>query len=947
MPTISPERWQRLASILDDALDLPPERRDAFLDTACPDDPDLRAEIEALIEADEEAGGFLDDSAAGFAQTLLEDLERVTAGPQPEYGEPVGPYRIVEALGQGGMGTVYLAERADGQFEQRVALKLIRPGMDRREILRRFLQERQILARLQHPNIARLLDGGMTDEGQPYFAMEFVEGQPITMYCDAHQLTIDERLRLFLSVAGAVAYAHRNLVIHRDLKPSNILIAEGESATLNDGTPRVKLLDFGIAKLLHKDDAEETLIETQMGLRVMTPEYAAPEQARGDAVTTSTDIYALGVVLYELLTGHRPYAFERRSASEMERVICEAEPPRPSTIIAQTEEVRRSSGTVETITPDDVVAARGTPVDRLRRRLSGDLDTILLKALRKEPHRRYASVEAFIDDICAHLDGRPVAARKDSPGYRARKFIQRHRVGVATAATAVLLLAAGLIGTLWQARAVSREAARTEAVKDFLVSLFEVADPSETRADEITARDLLDRGATRIEDVLAEEPALQAELMGVLGEIHLKLGSYDPAQDLLEQALALREATHGPRHVEVAASLHALGDLALDRSAFDAAEDYSRRALAMRRDLLGEHHPDVAASMLTVAHVLQRKGAYDEAQPLFEESLAISRDAYGDEHEQVAEVLNDFVLLQRAQGNFDEAESLAREALAIRRSILGEDHLDTATSKNNLAIILRDKDELDEAETLYREVLAFDIERLGERHPYTATVTNNLATILKERGNYDEAEVLQRRVVELDLEIFGPKHRYVALAKHNLATINRMQGDYDEAERLERESLALYRELLGDEHRSIGETYAALAETMHARGDLNEATPLYDQALTILRNTLSADHPSLATALLGQGQLLDDQGTPSEAEAPLRESLRIREAAFGADHVRTAEARVALGTCLMHRGQIEAARVLLDTGYATLRARRGDNHRLTRQARTALAELNAIGPVSG
>ncbi len=945
MHAISPERWQRLASILDDALDLPPEARAAFLDTACGGDPALRTEIEALIAADEAAGGFLDDSAADFAATLLEDIERVTAGPDPAFGQSVGPYRLVGALGQGGMGMVYLAERADGQFEQQVALKLIRPGMDRREILRRFLQERQILARLQHPGIARLLDGGMTEEGQPYFAMEYVEGEPVTAYCDAHRCDLDARLHLFLDIAEAVAFAHRNLVVHRDLKPSNILVTEDDTGRAGEGVSRVKLLDFGIAKLLHKDDAEETLIETQMGLRVMTPEYAAPEQARGDPVTTSTDIYALGVVLYELLTGHRPYAFERRSAGEMERVICETEPPRPSAAAAHPEEVRRPRGETETITPEAVAAARGTSPDRLRRRLAGDLDTIILKALCKEPHRRYANVEAFIEDVHRHLAGLPVEARRGAVGYRARKFVRRHRVGVVTAAAAVVLLLAGLVGSLWQAQALRREADRTEAVTEFLVDIFEVASPDTMSIDEITARDFLNRGALLVEGSLAEEPDLQAEVMGVLGDIHAKLGSFDEARSLFEQALVLREHAHGPDHPVVAANMYALGDLALSMGDYDEAERFARASLATRRASRGERAPETAESLALLAQVLHRQGDFDESARLFGEALALTRAVHGDEHEQVAAVLSNFAIVRQRQGDYEAAEALAREALAIREVALGERHTETMTSANNLAVILRRRDRLDEAEVLFRQVLAFDTERLGEGHPNTATVTNNLANVLRERGKYGEAEPLYRQVLAADLKAFGPGHRYVALVKHNLAAIKRSMGDYDEAERFARESLDLYRAIHGDAHPSVGISSTGLADVLRERGRLEAAEPLYEQAVAVLRSA-SDDPDALATALLGQGQLLDAQGRGGEAEALLRESLRLRDTALGADHVRSAEARVALGACLGRLGQVEAARALLDAGYATLRARRGDGHPLTRQARLALAALDA-GPVAG
>ena len=938
MHAIDPERWQRLAPLLDEALDLPSSARAAFLDTACraaDGTPDLalRSDLEQLLAADDEAGDFLDDSAADWAATLIGDIERATAEPTLEAGEPVGPYRVVRTLGQGGMGTVYLAERADGQFEQRVALKLIRPGMGRQEILRRFLQERQILARLQHPNIARLLDGGITAEGQPYFAMEFVDGQPITEYCDEHRLDLDGRLRLFMPVAEAVAYAHRNLVVHRDLKPSNILVTAG-------GVP--KLLDFGIAKLLHETDSEDTLIETQAGLQVMTPEYAAPEQVRGDPVTTATDLYALGVSLYELLTGHRPYYFERRTPVEIERVVCEQEPIRPSSVIALSQDVRKSDDTIETITPQEVERHRGEPLSRLRRHLRGDLDTILLKALRKEPHRRYASAEVFVDDLRRHQDGHPVTARRETIGYRVLKFVRRHRAGVAATVGLMVLLVAGLAGTLIQTRAAAREAERTEAVKDFLLSLFELSDPSERADGAISARELLAQGAARVEEELADEPALQAEMMTVLGDIYLKLGNFDQAQSLYEQALMHRRSAFGTQGPEIASSLHALAVLYLDRSVFDEAERLSRDALAMRQKSLGARHPDVAVTMGVLALTLMRKGELDEAEPLFREALAISRAFHGDHHREVAALLNDFVLLRRAQGEYADAERLGRESLALHEMLLGETHLMSATAKNNLAIVLRDQDKLDEAEQLYREVLAFNEERLGASHPYTATVTNNLAAILQERGAYDEAEVLLHRVLAIDMERFGEKHRYISLVQRHLAVINLAQGDLVEAGRLAQDALELDLELFGEEHPSVGESYTTLANVLQALGEFDDAALHYERALAILRMTLPQDHPDIATALLGQGRLMNAQGRLSDAEPLLRESLQIRRAKFGESDVRTAEAAFALGACLMEFGRYEAARPHLVSACDVLLEKRGSAHPLTRQALATLGKLNTI-----
>ncbi|MEW5918709.1 MAG: serine/threonine-protein kinase, partial [Gemmatimonadota bacterium] len=461
MRGLSRERWQRIEGILDEVLELPREARAKFLTQACEGDGQLRAEVERLLLSADGESGLLDDSADANAALLLGDEDAARS----RMGETVGPYRIVRELARGGMGAVYEAERVDGAFQQRVALKLVRRGMDSEEVQQRFLAERQILARLTHPNIAALLDGGQTDVGQPWFAMELVVGRPITAWCDDRRLGIDARVELVEQVCRAVSYAHRNLVVHRDLKPSNILVTD-------DGV--VKLLDFGIAKLLHDGTAHGDTV-THLGSRAMTPEYAAPEQVRGEAVTTATDIYALGAVLYEILTGHRAHRFRRRSAAEVERVVCEQIPEAPSTVITRTEERELSDGTVETVDPIRVSAARGAPVARLRKLLDGDLDTIALKALRKEPDRRYPSADALLDDLLRRRSGLPVLARQDTLGYRARKFVARNRIAVAAAVVVVLSLGAGLVGTTWQARVASRQAVRATIVKDFLVGLFNVS----------------------------------------------------------------------------------------------------------------------------------------------------------------------------------------------------------------------------------------------------------------------------------------------------------------------------------------------------------------------------------------------------------------------------------------------------------------------------------------
>src|SRR5262245_8366923 len=492
----------RVARIFGEALERPAAERRAFLDAACASAPELRAEAESLLAAHEQAGGFLDEIDTAREAALLD----ATAEPEPPEGRRVGPYRLLREVGRGGMGVVYLAERVEGGFEQRAAIKLVKRGMDTDAILRRFLRERQILAGLEHASVARLLDGGVTDDGHPYFAMEYVDGEPLTVYCENRQLGIEARLRLFEEACRAVQHAHGKLVVHRDLKPSNMLVT---------GEGRLKLLDFEIAKLLTEDDDATAITLTQVGTRVLTPDYAAPEQVRGEPVTTATDVYALGVVLYELLAGRLPHGGERRSLGEMARAICEEEPRAPS------------------------MAAAAQP--RRARELRGDLDTVVLKALSKEPSRRYASAEALAEDIRRFLSGHPVRARRDTVGYVVTKFVRRHKVGVAAATVAVLSLLLGLAGTAWQAAVAARErdrarleAERAEKVKEFLVGLFKASDPAESTGEAITARELMDRGAERIEKELAGHPSLQAELFEIVAGISHELGRYEQARSLAE-----------------------------------------------------------------------------------------------------------------------------------------------------------------------------------------------------------------------------------------------------------------------------------------------------------------------------------------------------------------------------------------------------------------------------
>jgi eukaryotic-like serine/threonine-protein kinase len=849
-------------------------------------------------------------------------------------GVLIGPYRLVRELGQGGMGIVYLAERADGQFEQRVALKLIKRGMDSDEILRRFLGERQVLARLSHTHIARLLDGGVSAGGQPYFAMEYVDGVPLHRYCEERGLGFEERLRLFRQVCEAVQYAHGSLVVHRDLKPSNILVTSAGDT---------KLVDFGIAKLLHEDGAERSATRTDQ--RLMTPDYAAPEQVRGDPVTTATDVYALGAILYQLLSGQPPHRFTGRSKADRYRMILEVEPEPPSEVV------------------------RGAAAGR---RLRGDLDFIVLKALRKDPARRYSSVEALLDDLERHRTGLPIRARSDSVAYRARKFLSRHRLGATIAGLVVLALAAGLGGALWQARATAREAAKARAVRNFVVSLFRVSQPEESRGREITARELLERGARRIDSGLARQPELQAELLDVLGVIHRDLGLYPEADTLLQRAVRLSRATYGESHPDVAARLTDWGSVLAARGEFVRAESLLTEAHDILRRTRG---PDtsVATTLSTLASVHRRKGSFAQAESLYREALRIDRDSRGDDLLRVAEDLDNLGLVQEEAGQLKGADLSYQEALALRRERLDPDHPQVITSLHHLATLREKQGEFAKAEELEREVLerrrriypaghpeiayalqslgttlqiqggyaeaeSLDLEalailraRLGADHAETLELVSNLATLKYEKGDLRGAETMFRELHAAWKRSLGDEHPTTLQALNDVAAALKYQRRYAEAEPLYREALALRRKRLGDAHPDVALAWGNLAELLAERRQLAEAERAYRVSLEIFRTALPPGNIYISGSLLAIGAALIDQGRAAEAEPLLREALAQRIDKLGPDDRRTARAQRTLGLCLVALGQLGEAEGLLLESYRTLAAATNWYHRTLRE----------------
>ncbi len=785
---MSPERWQRLKPLFFGALDRPEDERAAFLDGACGGDGALRAEIEGLLAI--ETPPILDATPDQLAELIEPD----DVGATPRVGRKVGPYRIVREIGRGGMGTVYLAERAD--VDKQVALKLVRRSLTAPEAVEAFFGERRILARLEHPGVARLIDAGM-DDGMPYLVMEYVPGEPLTDYCDQQDLGIDERLDLFAEVCAAVAYAHHNLVVHRDLKPSNIFV-DGDGG----GPPRVKLLDFGIAKLI-EDDADDGGL-TRTGWLAMTPAYAAPEQVRGEPVTTATDVYALGVILYELLAGRRPYEAVG-PPSEIERLICDSQPARPSQALLRHAPQRR----------------------RQSQRLRGDLDSICLKAVAKEPGERYATAEALEADVRRHLAGLPVTARPQTAAYRIKKFVVRHRWGVAVALAATLLVAC-LIGFYTWRLAAERDRvvaalAESEAVTGFLVELFEANDPDKAQGTDPSARELLARGVARA-DALAGEPAIQARVLNAVGQVYSKLGRYDDAHTVLERALALRRthlepddpaiaesahnlgaletlmgrytpaegnlrealaryrALYGERHETVAGLANDLGSLAVRQGDFAAAEAAFRQALATNRARLGPGDPEVAINLSNLAYALYEQGRYEPAEALYLEALAIHRRYHGDVHTNVALVMNNLSTLYQDTGDHAAAEKLLREVLQIRRALQGEKHPSIATALNNLGTLLLAMERPGESAATHREALALRREVLGADHPLVAASQLNLGRTLTVLGEHEEAGSLLRAALAFRVERFGADHVYTANALTTLADLQVEIGAYGDAE---------------------------------------------------------------------------------------------------------------------------------------------------------------------
>ena len=786
------EYWKRVERIIDVALESDPSRWSVVLDEESKGDTKLRADAANLLSRYSSARGFLDSPPAVAAAALV--AEARDPAEQLE-GQRIGAYRILRQIGRGGMSRVFLAERADGAFEQHVALKLLRPGLDSEIDHDRFRAERQILATLNHPNIARLLDGGISAEGVPYLALEFVDGQPIDDYCEAKSLGVRQRLDLFLSVARATEYAHRSLVVHRDLKPSNIFITA-------DGV--VKLLDFGLAKLLEPVTAI-VAPTTHPGQRWLTPEYAAPEQITGAPVTTLTDVYQLGAALYELLTGAPPFGTRGQSVHELERKVLGGDPPLPSSVAPETS----------------------------RRAIRGDLDAIVIKALSREPEKRYASVQAMIDDVRRHLSNHPVLARRQTIGYRTRRFARRQRSGLAAAAV-VLLLGATYIVTVAADRRRIRHALdeatigthRAEQVTDFMLGLFDASAAGKALGDTVEARALLDRGLARAHE-LSGQPALQAQMLDVVGRVETQLGEYQRARPVLEEALALRRKLYGDEHPDVATSLEALGNVAYSQGDIAKAVAIRRQVLALRRRLLGDTNTKTTTALRELMVAMHAQGDFKGAQPLMDELVAIMSRQPAETTDVRAHEFMDLAQIYEYETRLDLANRLGRESADIYRALY------------------------------------------GEVHPKYADALNNLASIADNGGNPKLADSLMQRSVEIFRAVYPNGHPDLAGALHQRAIILEHLRRYDESVALLQEDIAMARRFSGNETSLLDEAEVTLAGVLTRMNRSAEAVTVGRDAERLLRAKYPPTSPLVHRADIMLGDALTGTKQFAEAESLL------------------------------------------------------------------------------
>lgn len=824
------DRWKKIELLCHQAEEMDKAARTSFLQNSCGDDRELISEIESLLS--HSGSEKLQHPLVQIHSSFVFE-EDVTLTDQK-----IGPYRLIRTLSTGGMGQVYLAVRDDEQFERFVALKVIREELVTEDLLARFFEERQILASLNHPNIARLFDGGTTENGIPWFAMEYIEGQPITQYCELKDVSIEQKIDLFLTVCEAVQYAHQNLVIHRDLKPANILITA-------EGAP--KLLDFGIAKLMDLDHKGEVNKEHT---RIMTPEYASPEQLRRESISTVSDVYSLGVLLYELLTGRLPYDFKERTPETIQETVCQETPPSPSQLL-------------------------GKELDK-------DLGSIVMKALEKDPSERYGSVEQLSEDLRRYLKGLPVLAYEGSLLYRSGKFIRRNRWGVAVAASVLLLVLTFSVITLVQSRTIQARAVeaeeqrdRAEQVSSFLTELFESADPSEAKNKSLTAVELLHRGTERVETKLSDQPELQSNLYLVISDVYESLGMYDKGLDLSRKAFALQKKIYSSPHPETARSLNSMGWLYRQKGNYEKADSNLTAALAMRQELYGRYHLDVARSLNDLAVLKQSQGEYNATDTLLAEAIKIRKTQLGEQHESVAVALSNYAALKWRMGDLSAAEKRMQEALDIFLESVGEKDMRVAVAMTNLAAIRLTQKNVTGVENLYKKALDIRLQLLGEEHPDVASSYAHLGNFLRATRKYEEAEKFLLNAYKIRKKINGEEH---VKTVENLSLLGKLYEDmqnYDEAQYFYIDAIEHFKKLFPEGHARTAEALHSLGDLYMQTGKFNEAEQPLREAMNIRADIFGNSDIRTLNSMIKLGVCLSEIGNFYESRSLLTSGLQL------------------------------------------------------------------------
>jgi len=876
-------RWQQIQNLFDQLADVGVAERAAHLEKSCGDDAELRLSVTSLLDLDLRGEDPLLNAIGAAAESLLEDHRDRLIGTR------VGPYRVVSILGHGGMSTVYRGERDDSQYQQTVAIKVLQHAALHPRLRSRLHSERHILATLDHSSIARLIDSGDLEDGTPYLVMEHVDGESIDVYCDSRTLFIRERLELFVAVCAAVHYAHRNLVVHRDIKASNIFVT-------HDGTP--KLLDFGIAKLLAPESLSHTLPVTRLQERILTPENAAPEQVLGRPITTATDIYALGVLLYQLLTGRSPYRLLSYSQLQLERAICMDDPVRPSQMVVS--KLKGESDADRSRISD----RRGLSPQRLRARLSGDLDAIVAMAMRKEPDRRYPSVEAFADDLQRHLLGQPVRARQGDWRYNSAKFLRRNLFAVVGAAAVFvgLVVIAGV--TLWQnhriglARdATAQERDRAQQVSAFLVDVFSQADPFNAQGREATAKDLLDRGAEKITGNTNLQPEVRAQLLESIGLAYRRQGLNERAIPLFEQAVAIRREERPLDSRNLAAALADLSRALTDAGHLVSAEGYLQQAIALLQN--GDAPPSIETAEIYVQYghfLLTVKSDPERAKKQFGDALAIYRSDPGDQHLAIASTLSALASAAIWSGDYVLSEQYQREALNLFR----------ATVSRN--------------------------------HPDHAVALASLGYILTQRGKYAEAEQTLTEALEIERNVFGPDNQRLASIEADLGALYQREGDPIRAMASTQDALRITSNRLGASHYLTGYYLDSIADLYLKANKLEAAENHARQALAVYAQSLPARHLYVATTRQLLGEVLLRRGQLAPAEFELRAALDIELALAGPDNWRTARSEASLGWILIQENRAAEGEPMLRVAQKKLLTTLGSQHPEVVQATARLTD---------